>query len=144
MPSSTRCPITSLTATQNTGPGGVVAYGGQTIKMRSSTLTGNTGVGLYYAYVGTSTLDIGENAAGGNIFAGATTANNNGVAGLRLCGVTAASMLSAAGDSWSACPPAQIFADCTNSKPANYSDIMYGPALAAGMPVAVSGCIVGP
>jgi hypothetical protein len=136
--------ITSLTATQNTGPGGVVAYGGQTIKMRSSTLTGNTGVGLYYAYVGSSSLDIGANSAGGNTFAGATTANNNGVAGLRLCGVTAASMLSAAGDSWSTCPPAQTFADCNNSKPANYSDILYGPVLAVGTPVAVSGCIVGP
>ncbi len=137
--------ITSLTATKNTGPGGVVAYNGQTIKMRSSTLTGNTGVGLYYAYVGSSTLDIGANAAGGNVFAGATTADNNGVAGLRLCGVTAASMLAAAGDSWSVCPPPQTFVDCNNAKPASYSDIVYGPALsAAGTPVAVSGCIVGP
>jgi hypothetical protein len=135
--------ITSLTASNNSGPGGVVAYNGQTIKMRSSTLTGNTGVGLYYAYVGSSTLDIGTNAAGGNTFAGSTTANNNGVAGLRLCGVTAASMVSAAGDSWSSCPPAQTFADCS-ATPKVYSDIDYGPALSAGMPVAVSGCTVGP
>jgi hypothetical protein len=137
--------ITSLTASKNTGPGGVVAYNGQTIKMRSSTLTGNTGVGLYYAYVGSGTLDIGTaNDSGGNTFAGATTADNNGLAGLRLCGVTAANMLTAAGDAWSACAPAQTFADCSTA-PKNYSDIAYGPALtAAGVPVAVSGCTVGP
>jgi hypothetical protein len=136
--------ITSLTATKNTGPGGVVAYNGQTIKMRSSTLTANTGVGLYYAYVGSSTLDIGANAAGGNTFGGATAANRNGVAGLRLCGVTAANMLTAAGDAWSGCAPAQTFADCSNAAPKNYSDVDYGPALGAGVPVAVSGCTVGP
>jgi len=137
--------ITSLTATKNTGPGGFVAYSGQTLKVRSSTFTGNTGVGLYYEYAGTSTLDIGTtNDAGNNTFAGATTTNNNGVAGLRLCGVTATSMPAAAGDAWSACLPAQTFADCGNAKPATYSDIDYAPALASGMPVAVSGCTVGP
>ena len=126
-------------------PGGVVAYNGQTIVMRSSTLTGNAGVGLYYAYVGSGTLDIGTaNGSGGNTFAGATTANNNGIAGLRLCGVPAASMLTAAGDAWSSCPPAQTFADCGNAAPKVYSDIDYAPALTSGMPVAVSGCTVGP
>jgi hypothetical protein len=138
--------ITSLTATNNTGPGGVVAYGGQTITMRSSTLTGNTGVGLYYAYVGAGTLDIGTaNSSGGNTFAGATTADNNGVAGLRLCGLTATTMPVAAGDAWSSCPPTQTFADCGNTTPTGYSDIDYAPAsLSLGGPVAVSGCTVGP
>jgi len=137
--------ITSLTATKNTGPGGVVAYNGQTLVLRSSTLTGNTGVGLYYAYAGSGTLDIGTaNGNGGNTFAGATTANNNGTAGLRLCAVPAATTLTAAGDSWSSCPPAQTFADCGNAAPKGYSDIDYAPALTSGMPVVVSGCTAGP
>jgi collagen type VII alpha len=138
--------ITSLTATGNTGPGGVVAYDGQTIKMRSSTLTGNSGVGLYYAYVNGSMLDIGTaQDAGGNVFGGATASNRNTLAGLRVCGVTAANQLPAAGDSWSACAPTQTFLDCGGNTSANYSDILYGPNLAsAGVPVDVTSCSVGP
>ncbi len=137
--------ITSLTATGNTGPGGVVAYNGQTIKMRSSTLTGNSGVGLYYAYVNGSMLDIGTaQDPGNNVFGGATASNRNTLAGLRVCGVTAANQLPAAADSWSACAPTQTFLDCGTTS-ASYSDILYGPNLsAAGVPVDVTSCTVGP
>jgi hypothetical protein len=137
--------ITSLTAKGNTGPGGVVLYNGQTVKMRSSTLLGNSGVGLYYAYVGGSTLDIGTaQNPGDNVFGGATASNKNTLAGLRVCGVTSANQLPAASDSWSACAPTQTFLDC-GTTPSSYSDILYGPALSgAGVPVNVTNCTVGP
>ena len=56
--------ITSLVATNNSGPGGIVAYNGQSIVLRSSALVGNANVGLLYDYVGSSTLDIGGNTPG--------------------------------------------------------------------------------
>jgi hypothetical protein len=116
------------------------------MKLRSSTLTGNSGVGLYYAYANGGTLDIGTVASpGGNVFGGATASKRNTVGGLRLCGVTAASAQTANGDEWSACPPVPAFLDCGGTGAAPYSDILYGPALSAGgAPVVVTGCTVGP
>jgi hypothetical protein len=137
--------IVALTAHGNIGPGGVVLYSGQTVKMRSSTLTGNSGVGLYYDYINGSTLDIGTAASpGANVFGGATASDRNTVAGLRLCGVTMADQQPAAGDSWSACAPSQTFVDC-KATATGYSDILYGPMLASsGVPVNVTACTVGP
>jgi len=134
--------ITSLVAQDNTGPGGVVAYNGQTIKMRSSTLTNNSGVGLFYNYLNGSTLDIGDaNNAGNNTFGG-TTARNGG-AGLRLCGVSGANSQNAGSDSWGSCAPTQTFLAC-DTAPASYSDVIYAPALSAGVPVVAAPCSVGP
>ncbi len=134
--------ITSLTAKGNTGPGGLVAYNGQTITMRSSTLLGNTSVGLLYTYVNGSTLDIGSSASGGNIFGGATASTHNGMAGVRLCGAPA--MVSASGDSWGSCPPTETLLACgTVTLPATYSDILYAPAGATTV-IAATSCSVGP
>lgn len=134
--------ITSLVAQNNTGPGGVVAYNGQTIKMRSSTLTNNTVVGLFYNYVNGSTLDIGTAVSpGNNVFGGATS--RNGGAGLRLCGVTGAASQDAEGDSWGNCPPTQTFLACDTAI-TTYSDVVYAPALTAGAPVVAATCTVGP
>jgi hypothetical protein len=90
-------------------------------------------------------LDIGApQDPGGNVFGGATASNRNALAGLRVCGVTAANQLPAAGDSWSACAPTQTFLDCGTTA-ANYSDILYGPNLSsAGLPVDVTSCTIGP
>jgi hypothetical protein len=136
--------ITNLTATGNTGPGGLVAYDGQTITLRSSTLLGNTSVGLVYNYVNGSTLDIGSAAAGGgNVFGGATASTRNGKAGMRLCAVPAT--VTAAGDSWSSCPPMQTLVACSGTLPATYSDIQYDPAAATTTsPVTAASCTTGP
>jgi hypothetical protein len=142
---STSHSITALTAKNNTGPGGVVVYGGQTLKLRSSTLVGNTGYGLSYDYPSGntlgSTLDIGTTAdPGGNTFGGATSTDRNGLAGIQLCGVPA--MQQAGGDSWSTCPPTQLSITC-GTAPAMYVDVAYQSAVAAVDPV-TGACTVGP
>ena len=139
--------IASLTATGNTGPGGVVAYGGQTIKMRSSTLLGNAGVGFLYTYANGSTLDIGASAAdpGNNTFAGATAAMHDKSAGLRLCNAGGAGSLTAYGNRWSACPPSQSALACGSGSGA-YADVLYGSTVTTGVgaPVVAGGCTTGP
>jgi hypothetical protein len=137
--------VTSLTAAGNTGPGGFVAYNGQTIKLRASTLTGNSGMGLTFQYVNGGALDIGTAAdPGNNTFGGATASDRNTLGGLRVCGVTAANMVTAAGDVWSACAPTQAFLDCATT-PTTYSDIDYAGALPSGqMAVKVTACTAGP
>jgi hypothetical protein len=140
-PSGTTHTITSLTASGNTGPGGVVAYNGQTITMRSSTLTGNTSVGLLYTYAGSSALDVGTaTVAGGNTFGGVTAAKRNGVAGVRLCMAPATVVLG--GDSWSACAPTQTLLACDAPLPSTYSDILYGSGVASV--VTAPSCTTGP
>lgn len=139
--------ITSLTAKNNTGPGGVVAYNGQTIKLRKSTLLANTGAGLLFTYAlaGSGSLDLGTATdPGNNVFGGATTATNNRVVGLRLCGVPAASVVSGLGNSWAVCPPVETALACDAAISA-YSDIAYGSsAVFATGPVVASTCSVGP
>jgi len=132
--------ITGLTAKNNKGPGGVVAYGGQTIKMRSSTLLANTGAGLLYDFVNGSTLDLGTGAdPGGNTFGGATAANLDAV-GIELCAAPAT--LNAQGNRWSVCPATQAVIVCGNAI-ASYADVAYHPAAAASV-IDTSGCTVGP
>jgi hypothetical protein len=137
--------ITSLTATGNKGPGGVVAYNGQTIKMRSSSLLGNAAVGLLYSYVSGSTLDLGGGASdpGGNTFGGVTAASRNGTAGVRLCNVTGAGSLPAYGDLWSSCPPTQTFVACDTAI-ASYTDVAYAPAVTPTGPAVTTACATGP
>jgi hypothetical protein len=137
--------ITSLVASNNKGPGGVVAYGGQTIKMRSSSLVGNANVGLLYNYVNGSTLDLGAGAAdpGNNTFGSATAASRNGKVGLRLCGAGAAGTQPAYADLWSSCPPTQTLVAC-DTVVSTYTDIAYAPAVSAVGPVVATPCALGP
>jgi hypothetical protein len=137
--------ITRLTANGNKGPGGVVAYYGQSIKMRSCTLLANVNVGLLYNYAGNSTLDIGTaaNDPGNNTFAVATVANRNAKAGVRLCAAKGLATQPGFGDTWSACPPQQSPLACDTAI-TNYSDIVYAPAAAATDPIVATTCTVGP
>src|SRR5580692_9445221 len=135
--------ITNLTATGNTGPGGLVAYAGQNITLRSSTLLGNTSVGLLYDYENGSVLDIGSTIAGDNVFGGTNSAMNNGKAGLRLCAIPAA--INAIGDSWSSCAPVQTLVACSGTLPSAYSDIQYTPSASTlTNPVTATSCTTGP
>jgi len=140
-PSGSPHVITGLTANGNTGPGGVVAYFGQTITMRSSRLLGNTSIGLVYDYVNGSTLDIGSSESGGNVFGGATVSMRNGTAGIRLCGAPAT--VTASGDSWVSCPPTETLLACGTALTTTYSDIVYAPAGAATV-IAATSCSTGP
>jgi hypothetical protein len=134
--------ITGLTAKSNTGTG-VVVYGGQTLKVRSSTFVGNAGSGLYYAYVGTSTLDLGTSgASGGNVFGGAT--GRNTTAGLTLCNAPASQL--ADGDSWVSCQPTQTAIVCGTITTGSYTDVAYQyetGVVSTGGPISGS-CSVGP
>ncbi len=137
--------ITGLTAKNNTGPGGVVVYGGQILKLRSSTLVSNTGSGLLYNYMNGSTLDIGTGSeSGSNTFGGMTQSQRNGVAGVMLCGAPA--IQPADGDSWSVCPPTQTAVVCGVSASTGYTDVAYQYAngiVSTGGPISGS-CSVGP
>ena len=66
-----------------------------------------------------------------------------GCAGLRLCNVAGPASQHADGDSWANCPPTQTFLAC-DTLPTAYSDVLYAPALSAGVPVVAPGCNVGP
>jgi hypothetical protein len=122
----------------------LVAYFGQTIKLRSSVLLGNAGVGFLYSYASGSTLDIGTATDPGNdTFGTATVATRNGKAGLRLCNSGAAGSLPADGDLWSVCPPVQTSLACDGTLGA-YSDIVYGATSTVVAPVAVGSCTTGP
>ncbi len=137
--------ITGLTAKNNTGPGGVVVYGGQTLRLRSSTLTGNTGSGLLYNYASGSALDLGTgNEPGGNTFGGMTQSQRNGVAGVMLCSAPSSQL--ADGDSWSTCAPSQTAIVCGVSASTGYTDVAYQYAsgiVSTGGPISGS-CTVGP
>jgi hypothetical protein len=138
-PAGTMHTITSLTASANTGPGGVVAYNGQNITLRSSTLTGNTSSGLLYTYANGSVLDVGTaTASGGNTFGGVS--KRNGAAGVRLCVAPATVVLS--GDAWAACAPTQTMLACDQPLPGTYSDILYGSAVASV--ITAPSCTTGP
>ncbi len=135
--------ITSLKAVGNTGPGGLVAYSGQSLKLRSSTLVSNSGVGLLYNYgpAGAGSLDLGSPASlGANVFGGATLKNVK--AGLQLCSnVSALAAVIAEADSWSACAPIQTKVSCSLVGPSLYTDVAYDTTL---LPVSAVGCTVGP
>ncbi len=134
--------ISSLTAKNDTGPGAVVVYGGQTLKLRSSTLLSNTNTGLLYDYVNGSALDLGTASdPGKNVFGGATAKNRNGTAGITLCSVP--STVSASADSWSTCPPSQTAIVCGQTLVSTYTDVAYQGSGATVNPVSGS-CTVGP
>ena len=134
--------ITGLTAKGNTGPGGLVVYGGQTLKLRSSVLVGNTSSGMIYDYVNGSTLDLGTvGDSGGNTFGGMTGSDRNGASGIMLCGAPTVQL--AVGDSWAACPPSQVAVMCGGSAAATYADVLYQSSVAGLDPVS-GACSVGP
>ncbi len=134
--------ITGLTAKNNSGPGGLVVYGGQTLELRASTLVGNTASGLLYYYLSGSTLDLGtSSSAGNNVFGGSSQTDHNGVAGVTLCGAPSSQL--AAGDSWSSCPPSQSPVVCGAAKTSPYADVAYQSSVAGLNPV-MGSCTVGP
>jgi len=138
--------VTSLTATGNTGPGGFVAYNGQTIKLRSSVLMANAGVGLLYNAANGSTLDLGTGPAamGGNTFGGVTATGRNAKGGLRLCSTAAVVVQPAYGNDWSSCPPTQTAVAC-GATIGSYSDVVYGVGAAMAVaPVVATACALGP
>ena len=133
---------TGLTAKGNTGPGAVVVYGGQTLKLRSSVLVGNTNTGMIYDYVNGSTLDLGTIAdSGGNTFGGMSAADRNGTSGVMLCGAPLAQL--AVGDSWASCPPSQVAVMCGGSASSTYADVLYESSVTGVNPVS-GACGVGP
>jgi hypothetical protein len=135
--------ITGLTAKGNTGTG-VLIYGGQTLKVRSSSFLGNGANGLYYAYANGSALDLGTSTdSGGNVFGGSTSRNTS--AGLTLCNAPASQ--SADGDSWVNCPPTQAAIVCGVSSNVGYKDVLYeyqGGVGSTGQGPISGTCSVGP
>jgi hypothetical protein len=123
---------------------GISSFGGQNLKIRSSTLLTNKIYGLLYNYAAGYTLDLGlAGDAGGNTFGGATIATRNVKAGIYLCKSRGAGTQPAEGDIFAACPPAQAsFATC-DVAPAAYTDVAYSPVV-AGDPVVAAACTVGP
>ena len=135
--------IAGLTATGNKNTG-VSAFNGQTVKIRRSSMVTNGNLGLFYAYSGTSTLDIGVTTdKGGNTFGGATVATRNGKAGIYLCKSRGLGTQPAESDSFSVCPPTQTSLPGCDTAPSSYTDVAYVPAI-VGDPVVATTCTVGP
>jgi hypothetical protein len=135
--------LTALTVENNTGPGGMVNYNGQNIKVRKSIFLANKGAGLAFTYtaLGGGSIDIGplDTDMGGNTFAGNGTLANNTQVGLRICGALAATAVTADGDDWTACPtPTKTKTPCGNAAPPAYADIFYDNGT-----VTVTNCTVG-
>lgn len=135
--------VTGLIAKNNKNTG-ISAFGGQNLKLRSSTLLTNANIGLVYTYAGTSVLDIGLTTdKGGNTFGGATVASRNGKAGIYLCKSRGTGTQPADSDSFSVCAPTQTSLPGCDTMPTSYTDVAYAPAI-AGDPVLATSCTVGP
>jgi hypothetical protein len=141
-PLATTGTVTGLVAKNNKNTG-VSSFGGQNLKLRSSTLLTNGNYGLLYSYVAGYALDLGTAIdPGGNTF-GATRAAQNPKAGIYLCMSRGPATQPAAADTFAACPPTQTSLAGCDVAPASYTDVAYAPAV-AGAPVAATSCIVGP
>jgi hypothetical protein len=127
----------------SSGHSGIVVGPDAGLVLRNSVVTKNSGHGVFWTRstsIG-SNLDIGTvTTSGGNTFGGATSANRNAKSG--VCIMSAPDTFSAAGDTWSVCPPvASSGSDCGATFP--YADIAYMKAGAA-LGVTSTPCAVGP
>jgi hypothetical protein len=133
--------VTALVAKNNNT--GISSFGGQNLKIRSSTLVANRFEGLLYNYADGYTLDLGTAGdAGGNTFGGAAAATRNVKAGIYLCKSRGAATQPAGGDLFATCPPTQTSFTGCDVAPGAYTDVAYAPA--AGDPVVAVACTVGP
>ncbi len=136
--------VTGLVATGNKN-NGIGAYNGQNFKLRSSKLLNNLNYGIYYGYVGTSSMDLGAvGDLGNNIFGTAASATRNTKAGLYLCKSRGAATQPGEGDSWSTCAPTQASIAGCDTAPVSYVDVAYIPAVAGDPVVATTSCIIAP
>jgi hypothetical protein len=142
-PLATTHRVTGLVS-ENNKNNGVATYGGQNLKVRSSTLLTNGNYGLYYSYIAGFALDIGITGdAGSNVFGGATVATRNPRAGMYLCHSRGTGTLPGEGNSFAGCAPTQTSLAGCDVSPASYTDVAYAPTV-AGNPVVASACAVGP
>jgi len=130
--------ITGLVANMNTGPGGIVAYGGQQLQLRSCTLHENQ-VGLAYTFVpGKGSIDLGNaTSTGGNDF-GSGMGSENTLAGVRICGGTMPGTVTAFSNTWPHCTPfTQNPQACDGgiSVVGSGQDVLYDPATPSPGPV---------
>ncbi|MBI2395514.1 MAG: hypothetical protein HYV09_38465 [Deltaproteobacteria bacterium] len=145
-------PISNLVAKGNQT--GLVVNDSTSVVLRSSVLIANKAFGMR-VFLGFTTgpstpknaLDIGVTSAGNNVFNTGDNSLRNVAAGVCFSNTLGTGSLSANGNKWSTCPPAEsAVAGCDGVVGSSYSDIWYvkNPTYGAADPISVSGCGVGP
>ncbi len=136
--------LNGFDGTTANGHSGIVVGASAGLKLRTSVVLKNGGIGVFWTHstAGTSLLDIGSvTGFGGNSFGGPTTADQNAKAG--ICMVTPPSPTAADGNKWSVCPPTQneISSECNGTF--TYADIAYKKAATTPV-ITTTSCTVGP
>jgi len=130
---------------------GLLVNDSTSVILRTSTLIGNkVGLKVNFGFTGSTPknmVDLGVGALGGNVFGAGDVAVRNALTGMCLSNTMGTGSLTADGNRFSVCPPAQLsVTSCDAAATSVYYDIWYvkNPTGGAPDPVKVTSCAVGP